>query len=64
MSKKAGKKTTTSKKRKSKAPKKVFPAIPNWNDAMIEVILNNSHDGIVILGENGKFEYINDRGVL
>ena len=63
MSKKAGKKTTTSKKRKSKAPKKVFPAIPNWNDAMIEVILNNSHDGIVILGENGKFEYINDRGL-
>ncbi len=63
MSKKAGKKTTTSKKRKSKTSDKTFPAIPNWNDTMIEVILNNSHDGIVILGDDFTFEYINARGL-
>ncbi len=63
MSKKTGKKTTKSKKKISKDEERVFPTIPNWNDEMIEVILNNSHDGIVILGADGSFEYVNDRGL-
>jgi len=63
MSKKAGKRTQKTTKSKSKTKKDVLPAIPNWNDAMINAILNNTHDGIVILGENYDFEYINERGL-
>lgn len=62
MSKKAGKRTQKSKKSGKKA-RKTLPAIPNWNDEMISIILNNAHDGIVILGENYTFEYINERGL-
>ena len=60
MSKKAGKRTKKSKS-DQKTEKESLPAIPNWNDEMIKVILNNTHDGIVILGENYTFEYVNER---
>jgi PAS domain S-box-containing protein len=63
MSKKAGKQTKKSTKSASKAKKEYLPVIPNWNDAMVKVILNNTHDGIVILGEDYKFEFINERGL-
>jgi PAS domain S-box-containing protein len=62
MSKKAGKQPQKSKTRSQKA-KKTIPAILNWNEAMIDIILNNAHDGIVILGENYTFEYVNERGL-
>lgn len=60
MSKKAGKRTQKSKKSGSKIRKSVAPKIPDWNDAMIQVILNNAHDGIVILGDDYKIEYVNE----
>ena len=63
MSKKAGKRTQKPKKSESKTKKKSHPAIPNWNDDMIKAILNNSHEGIVILGDEYNFEYINERGL-
>lgn len=61
MSKKAGPRTKKSEKSGPKTKKQSLPAIPNWNEAMIRVILNNTHDGIVILGDNYTFEYINER---
>jgi len=61
MSKKAGQRTPKSKNSGPKTKKQPLPAIPNWNDEMIGVILNNSREGIVILGENYTFEYVNDR---
>ena len=63
MSKKAGKRTQKTTKSGSQTKKESLPAIPNWNDDMIKAILNNAHDGIVILGEDYKFEYINERGL-
>ncbi|MGY5859902.1 MAG: PAS domain-containing sensor histidine kinase [Candidatus Thorarchaeota archaeon] len=61
MSKKAGKRAQKPKKSASKAKKKSLPMIPNWNDEMRNIILNNAHDGIVILGDDYKFEYVNER---
>ena len=63
MSKKAGTRTQKPKKSGSKTKKKSLPVIPTWNDEMIKAILNNAHDGIVILGEDYTFEYINERGL-
>ncbi len=63
MSKKAGTRTQKTKKSGSKTKKKSLTAIANWNDDMILAILNNAHDGIVILGDDYKFEYINERGL-
>ncbi|TFG32353.1 PAS domain-containing sensor histidine kinase [Candidatus Thorarchaeota archaeon] len=63
MSKKAGTRTQKSNKSTTKTKKKSLPTIPIWNDDMITTILNNSHDGIVILGEEYTFEYINERGL-
>ena len=60
MSKKTGKRTQKSKKSGSKTKKSVPSKIPVWNDAMIQVILNNAHDGIVILGDDYKIEYVNE----
>ncbi len=60
MSKKTGKRTQKGKKSGSKTKKSSTPNIPVWNDAMIQVILNNAHDGIVILGDDYKIEYVNE----
>ena len=63
MSKKTGTRTQKPKKSGSKIKKKSLPAIPIWNDDMIKAILNNAHEGIVILGDDYTFEYINERGL-
>lgn len=63
MSKKTGKRTLKRKKSGSKIKKSTAPKIPVLNDAMIQAILNNSHDGIVILGDDYQFEYINERAL-
>jgi len=63
MSKKTGKKTQKRKKSGSKKNNSVLSKIPVWNDAMIQAILDNSHDGILILGEEFQIEYINERGL-
>ncbi|MGY5880682.1 MAG: PAS domain-containing sensor histidine kinase [Candidatus Thorarchaeota archaeon] len=60
MSKKAGTRTKKPKRSGSKTKKKSLPAIPNWNDDMIKAILNNSHDGIAILGDDYIVEYVNE----
>ncbi|TFH04786.1 MAG: PAS domain S-box protein, partial [Candidatus Thorarchaeota archaeon] len=63
MSKKTGERKQRPKKSGAKTKKQSLPVIPTWNDEMIEAILNNSHDGIVILGDDYNFEYINERGL-
>ncbi len=53
------------KKRKtsSKALKKDKSIQPIINDAILHDILNNSHEGFVIIGEDYKFEYVNKKGL-
>ena len=63
MSKKTGKNTQKRTKSGSKKNKSVLSKIPVWNDEMIQALLNNSHDGIVILGDEYRFEYINERAL-
>ena len=63
MSKTAGKRTKKPTKNGPRTKEISYPVIPEWNDAMIDAILNNTHDGIVILGDNYQFEYINERGL-
>ncbi len=60
MSKKTGKRTQKSKK---SGAKNATLQIPVLNDAMIHTILNNTHDGILILGDEYQLEYINERGL-
>ena len=55
MSKKGG---TRAKKTSSK---KKPPALPEINDEILSQLLNNTHEGIVILGDDYKFEYVNER---
>ena len=63
MSKKTGKRTKKKEQASSKTEKRKLTDIPDWNDEILSAILNNSHDGIVILGDNYQFEYINERGL-
>lgn len=54
MSKKGGKRA------KITSSKKEPPSLPSLTDEMLYSILNNTHEGIVILGDDFKFEYVND----
>ncbi len=58
MSKGVGKRQQKGKK-KQKTPKKKFN-LPTINDEILNSILNNSHEGVVILGDNFEFEYVNE----
>ncbi len=60
LPKKTGTRTQKRKKSVPKKEKSVPSNIPVWNDAMIQAILNNAHDGIVILGDDYKIEYVNE----
>jgi len=55
MSKKGGKQA-----QKNKAKTKP-PAIPAFNDDILEAILNDSHEGIAILGDDYRIEYVNEQ---
>jgi PAS domain S-box-containing protein len=57
LSKKTGKRK--SKGKAPKTPKKNFN-IPDLNDNMLNDIMNNSHEGIAIVGDDYKLEYVND----
>ncbi|MGD9395680.1 MAG: PAS domain-containing sensor histidine kinase [Candidatus Thorarchaeota archaeon] len=55
MSKKGGKRA------KKKSSKKKPPAIPTFSDEMLKVILDESHEGKAILGDDYIIEYVNER---
>ncbi|MFX1605758.1 MAG: PAS domain S-box protein [Promethearchaeota archaeon] len=55
MSKKGGKRAE--KKNAKVRP----PAIPALNDEILEAILHDSHEGLAILGDDYKLEYVNER---
>jgi len=55
MSKKGGKRT------KKTSPKKKPPESAVFTDDIIQAILNDSHEGIAILGDDYKLEYVNER---
>jgi PAS domain S-box-containing protein len=61
LSKGAGKQQQKGK-RKPKTPKKEKYNLPAINDVILNDIFNNSHEGIVIIGGDYKFEYVNERG--
>ena len=63
LPKKTGTRTQKRKKSVSKKEKSVPTKIPVLNDAMILALLNNSHDGIVILGDEYRIEFINNRAL-
>ena len=54
MSKKGGKRA------KKTSSKKEPLSLPPLTDEMLHSILNNTHEGIVILGDEFKFEFVND----
>ncbi|MFW9769296.1 MAG: PAS domain S-box protein, partial [Candidatus Thorarchaeota archaeon] len=58
MSKKTRKRTS-----KEKSPKthKKEPELPAVNDDILYDILNNSHEGIAIVGDDYKLEYVNEK---
>jgi PAS domain S-box-containing protein len=55
MSKKGGKRATKT------SSKKTSPELPSFTDEMLKTLLNNTHEGIVILGDDFIFEYVNER---
>jgi len=46
---------------KKASSKKKPPDIPSFTDEMLSVLLNETHEGIVILGDDFKFEFVNKR---
>ena len=55
MSKKGGKRA------KKKKPGVKSPAISTFNDVTLEAILNDSHEGIAVLGDDYRLKYVNER---
>jgi len=55
MSKKGGKRT------KKTSPKKKPPEATVFTNTIVQAILNDSHEGIAILGDDYKLEYVNER---
>ena len=51
------------REKKPKTPEKKEHNLPAVNDEILNDILNNSHEGIVILGDNFEFEYVNEKAV-
>jgi PAS domain S-box-containing protein len=49
------------KKGKTKTPEKNEFNIPVFNDAILNDLINNSHEGIAIIGDDYKIEYVNAR---
>ena len=60
MSKGVGKRQQKGKK-KTKTPKKKKYNLPVIDDEILNDILNNSHEALVILGDNFEFEYVNEK---
>jgi PAS domain S-box-containing protein len=55
MSKKGGKRA------KKKSSKKKPPPIPAFNEEILKALLNDSHEGIGIIGDDYKIEYANEK---